>query len=195
MGLVGFVSVEFLFGNHIKSNGRRQTLDNDPVAHRHESSKSKLDQLPTSKALLKLFTTEEIIAYPMGPIQVELLAHEQLHTAGKEVHERWTLTLHTRVVQHNIRVVAKYYRKINMPRLAVLLGLDQNATERHVSKMVSDCGLHCKMDRPAGIAHFAIPKQADEVLSDWGDDISKMLGLVEMTCHLINKENMIHKLV
>ena len=40
---------------------------------------------------------------------------------------------------------------------------------------------------------FHKPKPPDEVLQDWAGDISKMLNLVEMTCHLINKESMLHK--
>ncbi|KAH8093530.1 hypothetical protein JL720_4666 [Aureococcus anophagefferens] len=78
-------------------------------------------------------------------------------------------------------------------RLANLLGLSEDEAERHVSHMVSSNGLYCKIDRPAGIAQFHKPKPPDEVLQDWAGDISKMLNLVEMTCHLINKESMLHK--
>lgn len=152
---------------------------------------AKLKQLPAFHAALKLFTCDEIIAYPLA-CQAELEQHAALHTAGTEVAARWSKTLHTRVVQHNVRVLAKYYRQIKMPRLAQLLGLSEDDAERHVAHMVSDLALYCKIDRPAGIVTFAQPKPADEVLSDWASDISKMLNLVEMTCHLINKENMIH---
>ena len=79
-----------------------------------------------------------------------------------------------------------------MARLANLLGLSEDDAEQHVSRMVSDSGLYCKIDRPRGIAVFAKPKPPDEVLQDWSSDISKMLSLVEMTCHLINKETMLH---
>ncbi|KAJ1453643.1 hypothetical protein M885DRAFT_582842 [Pelagophyceae sp. CCMP2097] len=161
----------------------------------NEASKSKLDLLPTSKAVLKLFTTDEIIAYPIPLHQAALESHAALATAGDAVRARFVKTLHTRVVQHNIRVVAKYYRQLRVPRLAQLLGLSENDAEQHVAHMVSDCGLYCKIDRPAGIVHFQQPAPPDEILSDWAGDISKMLSLVEMTCHLINKENMIHKIV
>ncbi|KAH8065170.1 hypothetical protein JL722_2077 [Aureococcus anophagefferens] len=119
--------------------------------------------------------------------------HPCLKTAGDDVHLRWKKTLHTRVVQHNVRVVAKYYRQISVARVANLLGLSEDEAERHVSHMVSSNGLYCKIDRPAGIAQFHKPKPPDEVLQDWAGDISKMLNLVEMTCHLINKESMLHK--
>ena len=95
-------------------------------------------------------------------------------------------------MQHNVRVVSKYYRQLSVARLANLLGLSEDDAERHVARMVSDSGLYCKIDRPAGVAVFAKPKPADEVLQDWASDIAKMLNLVEMTCHLINKEVMLH---
>ena len=124
---------------------------------------------------------------------VRLVGGLQLIARGDDGHLRWKKTLHPRVVQHNVRVVAKYYRQISVARLANLLGLSEDEAERHVSHMVSSNGLYCKIDRPAGIAQFHKPKPPDEVLQDWAGDISKMLNLVEMTCHLINKESMPHK--
>ena len=157
------------------------------------AARDDLDKLPTAKALLKLFTTDEIIAYPLADHQAAVEAHPALHSAGADVHLRWRKTLHTRVIQHNVRVVAKYYRQVSLRRLANLLGLSEDDAERRVSHMVSSLGLYCKIDRPAGVVKFHAPKPPDEVLQDWASDISKMLGLVEMTCHLINKETMIHK--
>lgn len=40
---------------------------------------------------------------------------------------------------------------------------------------------------------FAKPKVAEETLSDWAADISELLTLLERTTHLINKEQMVHK--
>ena len=159
-----------------------------------EQAKPKLELLPTARHLLTLFTTQEIVAYPLTQEhQSAVEAHPALLTAGPEIQKRWLATLRARVVQHNIRVVSGYYRQLSMARLANLLGLSVDEAEKHVSDMVSDSGLYAKIDRPAGVAVFAKPKPADEVLQDWASDISKMLSLVEMTCHLINKETMIHK--
>ena len=36
---------------------------------------------------------------------------------------------------------------------------------------------------------------AEETLSDWASDVSELLYLVERTTHLINKEQMVHKIV
>ena len=154
----------------------------------------KLEKLPTAKHLLTLFTTQEIVAYPLTEEhQRAVEAHPALHTAGPEIHQRWKNTLRERVIQHNIRVVSGYYRQLSMARLANLLGLSVDEAEKHVSDMVSDSGLYAKIDRPQGIIVFAKPQSPDEVLQDWASDISKMLSLVETTCYLINKETMMHK--
>ena len=50
------------------------------------------------------------------------------------------------------------------------------------------------MDRPAGIVTFAPKASAEETLSAWSSDLGALLGLVEQTCHLIHKENMVHKI-
>ncbi|CAN0456486.1 unnamed protein product [Hapterophycus canaliculatus] len=48
-------------------------------------------------------------------------------------HVRWKADLKLRIVQHNIRTVASYYKQINTKRLADLLGLDENQAERNVA--------------------------------------------------------------
>lgn len=55
--------------------------------------------------------------------------------------------------------------------------------------------MYARLDRPAGIITFAPPKKPNELLNDWASDISQMLNLIEGACHLIHKENMIHKIV
>jgi len=143
--------------------------------------------------LVNLFVKKEIIREPLNDQKI-FETHDALTKHGPETQARWKMTLHRRIVQHNIRIVAKYYKQITLPRLANILQLTEDDAETHVAHMVSQSGLYCKIDRPAKIAKFAKPKPAEEILSDWASDISKMLNLVEMTCHLINKENMIHKI-
>ncbi|CAN0277874.1 unnamed protein product, partial [Ectocarpus sp. 8 AP-2014] len=50
---------------------------------------------------------------------------------------RWKEDLKLRIVQHNIRTVASYYKQINTKRLADLLGLDENQAERKVAGTVT----------------------------------------------------------
>ncbi|CAM9991246.1 unnamed protein product [Ectocarpus sp. 12 AP-2014] len=154
----------------------------------------KLEELPAYKMLVKLFTTPEIIGYPVENQEV-LESDPCLAAGGPELLTKWKEDLKLRIVQHNIRTVASYYKQINTKRLADLLGLDENQAERKVADMVSDGSLaYAKIDRPKGIINFDKRKPSEEILSEWNSDIGQLLQLVERSCHLINKENMLHKI-
>jgi 26S proteasome regulatory subunit N5 len=61
--------------------------------------------------------------------------------------------------------------------------------------LVGAGSIYAKIDRPANIISFQKPQSPEELLTNWSSDISELLRLVETTCHLINKENMIHKVI
>ena len=98
------------------------------------------------------------------------------------------------VVQHNIRVLASYYNRLESGRLNTLLGLPDDLTERYLSEMVQSKQLYARIDRPARIVTFARKKTPNEVVDEWSSDVGKLLSLVENTCHLINKEIMVNKI-
>jgi 26S proteasome regulatory subunit N5 len=106
---------------------------------------------------------------------------------------RWN-DLHKRIVQHNIRVVGDYYGRITSGRLGQLLKLDPSKTEVLLSEMVSSQQLYAKIDRPAGVITFKRPLPATEILNSYANDLSSLLAVVEKTCHMIHKEEMIHKI-
>mmetsp|Transcript_52259 Transcript_52259/g.62960 ORF Transcript_52259/g.62960 Transcript_52259/m.62960 type:complete len:453 (-) Transcript_52259:160-1518(-) len=146
-----------------------------------------LEKMEPCKATLKLFLTKEIISYPT-PQQPFLESLPAFTSGGISSH--WRETMHTRIIQHNIRVAASYYRRIHGARLAQLLNLDPVVLEREISNMVSDGGVYAKIDRPKDIIRFAASQSAEEILSDWASDVKTLLHLVEKTTHLIHKENM-----
>ena len=65
-------------------------------------------------------------------------------------------------------------------------------TEEYLSEVVSTKQLFAKIDRPAQVVVFKQPAVTAVVLNDWAADVSKLLGLVDECCHLINKEQMLH---
>ena len=117
--------------------------------------------------------------------------------------EQWTAdevelmltTFHKRVTEHNLGVVSAYYARITMERLSTLLELDIAKMEEQLADMVTKKQVYAKIDRPAGIIVFAKPKTPNALLNDWSSDISSLLSMLEGTCHLIHKENMVNKLV
>jgi len=56
------------------------------------------------------------------------------------------------VVDHNIRVMAKYYTRIKISRIAQLLDLSVAETEEFLSTLVVSKTVQAKTDRPAGVS-------------------------------------------
>lgn len=98
------------------------------------------------------------------------------------------------LILQNIRVVAKYYTKITTQRLSQLLDLPPDESESFLSRLVVSKTIYAKIDRPAGLISFAAPRDINEILNGWSADINSLLGLVEKTCHLITKEEMVNKI-
>ena len=143
---------------------------------------------------LTLFTTDEIIPYPFAG--QELLQNHTCFEAkyiDTECAEEFKKNFHLRVIQHNIRTCAKYYKRMHVATLGQMLGLQQDDLEKHLSEMAGTGDVYLKIDRPKGIVSFAKPALPETVLSDWSSDMDKLLGLMENTCHLINREEMVHK--
>ena len=167
----------------------------------------KLEKLPECKEMLKAYLKEEIIHYPT-PYQRELemipailysgdddddntITNNNNNNNTSSLRNHWHETFHTRIIQHNLRIVSLYYRQIHTSRLAQLLSLDIPTTEKHVSQMVSNGTLYAKMDRPSDIVRFVKKRSEEEILSDWAGDIKGLLNLVEETTYLIQKEKMV----
>jgi 26S proteasome regulatory subunit N5 len=171
-------------------------FDNHQVdlVHRLKALKDISVLHPVYGRALQLFSTKEIIPSPFGD-QDRFEKHACLSRFGDADTEKHFVDLfRKRVIQHNLRVVAGYYRRIRFQRLCELLGLDLEQLEMHLSELASSGDSYLKIDRPSGIVCFGEPRAAAGILSDWASDIGKMLNLMESTCHLIRRENMVHKL-
>lgn len=114
-------------------------------------------------------------------------------SGDSKAHQRWE-DLRKRVIEHNVRVVAKYYTRIQMKRLTQLLDLNEEETEKYLSQLVTSKTIYAKIDRPAGIVSFAKPRDADDVLNEWSANMKSLLGLLERIDHLITKEEMMARI-
>eukprot|EP00573_Skeletonema_grethae_P002340 CAMPEP_0201687736 /NCGR_PEP_ID=MMETSP0578-20130828/1659_1 /ASSEMBLY_ACC=CAM_ASM_000663 /TAXON_ID=267565 /ORGANISM="Skeletonema grethea, Strain CCMP 1804" /LENGTH=475 /DNA_ID=CAMNT_0048171911 /DNA_START=116 /DNA_END=1543 /DNA_ORIENTATION=+ len=172
------------YSNEVKDMMERINLD------------PQLEKIVECKETISSFLKNEIIHYPL-PHQTMLESIPAFVNGGETddaslaLKEHWHTTFHTRIIQHNLRVVSNYYRQIHTSRLATLLSLTPAETEQHLSNMVSSGALYAKIDRPKDIVRFAKKRCEEEVLSDWAGDIKELLGLVEETTYLIQKENMV----
>jgi 26S proteasome regulatory subunit N5 len=59
------------------------------------------------------------------------------------------------------------------------------------SRLVVNRSVFAKIDRPEGVISFQASPDANEQLNDWAGDIGSLLSLVERSCHLIQREEMV----
>ncbi|KAJ1751300.1 proteasome regulatory particle subunit [Coemansia sp. RSA 989] len=135
-----------------------------------------LETLPHSCQLVKIFTTMELTRWSV----VEQNTDKQV--------------LRDRVIEHNVRVIAKYYLRATIQQLTRLLELSADEVETFISKAVVSGTIYARIDRPAGIVTFAQPREGEEQLNAWASDVNKLLSLVEKTTHLISKEEIVNKI-
>ncbi|KAG6394550.1 hypothetical protein SASPL_145139 [Salvia splendens] len=148
-----------------------------------------LSEIPHFRLLLKQLVTMEVIQWTTlwGTFENEFANEKEM--LGGSLGEKAAEDLKLR----NILVVSKYYSRITLKRLADLLCLTVQETEKHLSDMVVSKALVAKIDRPPGLICFQAAKDSNDILNLWSSNLEKLLDLVEKSCHQIHKETMVHK--
>lgn len=161
-----------------------------------------LEQIPKYRELLKHFTTHELIQWKLlcqnfeAELKTGSANNPPTHIFSPKQEngvKRWA-DLKNRVVEHNIRVMAKYYTRVRIKRISELLDLTDGETEDFLSTLVVSKTVEAKMDRLAGVVQFMQHKDPSDILNDWAASLTQLMALVNKTNHLINKEEMVHVL-
>lgn len=155
-------------------------------------------------ALLDIFTTDEIIQ--RDTIDKEYTTAFFSKSAVFSSKEN-TKSLHKRIIEHNLRVINKYYSLIQLLRLSFLLNLTPLEAEYYVSEMVNTGMICAKINRPQGVVKFdklqhdtaagaahvtSNSENINELLNNWIYDVDNLLEEVDSIGHLINKEEMMY---
>ncbi|TPP66385.1 26S proteasome non-ATPase regulatory subunit [Fasciola gigantica] len=155
-----------------------------------------MEKIPAYLEMLKAFTTQELLRWDDFQSQYGPILHAETDVFSTEksperAEKRWG-DLHSRLVEHNIRVIAEYYTKIRLQRMAQLLDLDTEKAEQYLSEMVVNKTIIAKIDRLEGVVHFTETKTPTEVLNDWSYNTRSLMTLINQATHLINKERVLH---
>lgn len=98
------------------------------------------------------------------------------------------------LIQHNIRIIEMYYSRVKIATLANLIGVAEDRAEAELCDMVVNKRISAKINRLEWIVQFIKKKKGTEQnLEGWNKDIKQLLSKVENTCHLINREKMVHQ--
>lgn len=176
-------------------------FDNEQSDLIHRIAQEKyLEEIPSYNELIKLFNTSELIHWSVLEEQFQSILRigkpecpaTMVFDNSENGNQRWK-DLKNRVVEHNIRIMAKYYKRVTLKRMAELLSLSSDETEEMLTNLVVNKTIWAKVNRLEGIVNFKATKPANEVLNDWSVDINTLMSNVCKASHLINKELMIHQ--
>ena len=76
--------------------------------------------------------------------------------------------------------------------MSQLIGVGVDRCELEIADMVVKKSLHAKINRIEGIVTFKKQAFVDSSLNEWNSDINSLLGKIEETCHLINRERVVY---
>ncbi|KHN75648.1 26S proteasome non-ATPase regulatory subunit 12 [Toxocara canis] len=161
-----------------------------------------LELIPEYNLLLELFINEEIIFWKDTILTgfEALLRRGTATSPATDVFEttengnkRWT-DLQTRVGEHNMRMVAKYYTQITFDRMAELLDYRVEEMEKFLCNMIVTGAIpDAKIHRPLRVVNLRARKANIEQLDQWASSVRKLTDILNKVSHLILKEEMVHR--
>lgn len=158
-----------------------------------------LDEIPKYKELLQKFKTQELIHWKdlQKNFENELKLGSkddpstQVFASNEQGRQCWN-DFKARVVEHNMRIMAKYYTRVRMEKMASLLDLNLDEAEQFLSNLVSNKTIVAKIDRLSNIVTFEQKKSPQDILNQWSNNLNSLMNIINKTCHLINKEETVH---
>ncbi|QID84067.1 proteasome regulatory particle subunit [Saccharomyces pastorianus] len=167
-------------------------LQNDLI-HKTQNDNN-LKKLESQESLIKLFTTLELMRWPIVQKTYEPVLNKDDLAFGGEANKHHWDDLQKRVIEHNLRVISEYYSRITLSRLNELLDLTETQTETYISDLVNQGIIYAKVNRPAKIVNFEKPKNSSQLLNEWSHNVDELLEHIETIGHLITKEEIMHGL-
>jgi hypothetical protein len=114
-----------------------------------------------------------------------------VHSIGRTL---LVITLRTIIILPIVAVFATVLAGTTFALLFLTRFLAAAEIGEYAEIMVSKLQVYARLYRPRGIFTLERTKTANALLNDWSSDIGTLLTKLEGACHLIHKENMVHKI-
>lgn len=151
-----------------------------------------LEANPILEKFVQKFLLSELMPLNEDNVKEQLGGFEpfQEHV---EYHKEHMDALFKQIIQHNLRVIEKYYSRIRLVRLSPLIGVGLERTELEIADMVINKRIVAKINRLDGIVKFGKKEFVNDTLNNWNHDIKELLSKIDKTCHLINREKVVYE--
>lgn len=151
-----------------------------------------LEANPTLEKFVHKFLLSELMPLDEDNVKSQLGEYEPFNE-NIEFYNEHLDSLFKQIIQHNLRVIEKYYTKIKLDRLSPLIGVGIDRAEQEIADMVINKRIVAKINRIDGIVKFGKVKFTNDTLNSWNYDIKSLLSKIDTTCHLINREKVVYE--
>ncbi|KAF9624660.1 hypothetical protein IFM89_012837 [Coptis chinensis] len=131
-------------------------------------------EIPNFGELLKQLVTMEVIQWTALWETCRNEFENEKNMLGGSLGDKATEDLRQRIIEHKILVVSKYYARLTLQRLAKLLCLTIEETEKHLSDMVVLKSLVAKVDRPMGTGPLCTQQRTKNGSQLMGDEFGEV---------------------
>lgn len=150
-----------------------------------------LEANPVLEKFVHKFLLSELMPLDEDNVKSQLGGYEPFQ-AQTEFADEHLDNLFKQIIQHNLRVIEKYYTRIRLDRLSPLIGVGIDRTEQEIADMVINKRIVAKINRIDGIVKFGKKEFTNDTLNTWNYDIKSLLSKIDTTCHLINRERVVY---
>lgn len=144
-----------------------------------------LEQNPHLKNIVESMLSTELISVDPSTYGLDKL---EIFSGNVDNTQNHRDQFRKQLIQHNIRIIGKYYDRILTKRFSQLIGVNDESAETELCDAINNKLVAAKIDRLRGVVIFKQKKNENDVLNEWRFDIHKILDLVDNTCNLINRE-------
>ncbi len=97
------------------------------------------------------------------------------------------------LVQHNVRIISKYYGELTLTRVSELLKVEREYCEEQICALNNKKVISCRIDRIDGVIDFKPVENEQYLLKNWNESINNILELVDVATNLIHREREVYK--
>jgi 26S proteasome regulatory subunit N5 len=151
-----------------------------------------LEANPTLEKFVHKFLLAELMPLDENDVKTDL-GKFQPFQENIEFYGEHMDALYKQIIQHNLRVIEKYYTQIRLDRISNLILVNVERAEQEIADMVVNKRIIAKINRLDGVVKFGKKEFVNDTLNNWNHDIKTLLSKIDTTCHLINREKVVYE--
>lgn len=97
------------------------------------------------------------------------------------------------LVQHNLRIISKYYGRLTLTRVSQLIKVPKDFCEEEFCQLNNLKLISCRIDRIDDTVDFRPIENETFLLNKWNESVNNILDMIDVASNLIHREREVYK--